>query len=116
MRLEFFAEFAFGGTLLAASFFAGLLVMFTGLEDLEDAFALDLLLQALQGLFQRFIFANLNFGHAYLPYLILWIWKCLKRAYYTQTPFRVKNAKDMETPSILPALRIFCFTAFDSFP
>lgn len=50
-----------GSTLLAASFFAGLLVVLAGLENLKDAFALDLLLELLQRLFERFIVSNLNF-------------------------------------------------------
>lgn len=50
-----------GSTLLAASFFAGLLVMLAGLENLEDAFALDLFLELFQRFFERLIVCNLDF-------------------------------------------------------
>ncbi len=42
----------FGGALLAAPFFARLFVVFAGLENFKDAFALDFFLQALEGFFQ----------------------------------------------------------------
>jgi len=44
-----------------APFFARLLVMLAGLENLENPFSLHLLLQALEGLFKRLVLANIDF-------------------------------------------------------
>ncbi len=62
LRLKFLS--AFGGPHFAAAFFAGLLVVFAGLEDFQDPLALHFFLEALQGLLQAFVFTHLDFQHS----------------------------------------------------
>jgi len=50
-----------GGASFTAPFFAGLLVILAGLEELQDPFALEFLLQTLQGLLNRLIFSDIDF-------------------------------------------------------
>jgi len=50
-----------GGTGFTAPFFTRLFVMLTGLEDLQDPFALDLFLEALKGFLKRLVLTDINF-------------------------------------------------------
>jgi hypothetical protein len=64
----------FRRALFAAPFLAGLLVMLAGLQDLQDAFPLDLFLEPLNGFLKRFVLSYIDLRHAF-AYLSLWGWK-----------------------------------------
>lgn len=57
------------GAHFTPALFARFLIMFSGFENFEDPFPLNLFLKALEGLIERFVLANLNFRHK-SPFLL----------------------------------------------